>query len=174
MHPELCSAVPEFRLGYGTVTSPEALEQGRGAQLAEGATGFSMSGRPVAPTLPGVPPEDSRTFYGFYVWPSVSVALTPDHVYLMRIEPLGPDRTRVVGDWLFHPDAVATLGFDPDDAIKVIDITNRQDFEACERMQLGTLSPHYEDSQIFAPHEYLIADVRRRVDDALAQGNTVR
>jgi Rieske 2Fe-2S family protein len=172
MHRELCAAIPEFRDGYGTVTGPEALAQGLGAQLADNAAGFSMSGRAVAPTLPGVPEEDKRTFYGCYLWPAVRVDFIPDHVYFMRFEPLGPDHTRLVADWLFHPDAVARPGFDPEDAIKVFDITNQQDFEACERMQLGAKSRFYDDAQVFAPHEYLIEGLRRRVDEALADADS--
>ncbi|MFE6685795.1 aromatic ring-hydroxylating dioxygenase subunit alpha [Streptomyces sp. NPDC057743] len=165
MHSELCAAVPQFRGGYGTVTGP----QGLGAQLADGATGFSLSGRAVAPTLPGVPPEDDRTFYGILLWPNASLVFVPDHVFWMRLEPIGPDRTRVVGDWLFHADAAARPGFDPDDAVKVIDATNREDFAACERVQLGAQSGYFDDSQIHSPYEYRIEEFRRWVDNALIE-----
>ncbi|MFG2227227.1 aromatic ring-hydroxylating dioxygenase subunit alpha [Streptomyces sp. NPDC048644] len=164
MHTELCAAVPQFRGGYGTVTGP----QGLGAQLAEGATGFSSSGQAIAPNLPGVPADDGHTFYGILLWPNASLVFVPDHVFWMRLEPLGPSRTRVVGDWLFHPDAVREPGFDPADAVKVIDATNREDFEACERVQRGAHSPHFDDAQIHSPYEYRIAEFRRWVDSALS------
>jgi Rieske 2Fe-2S family protein len=109
--------------------------------------------------------------YGFYAPPSISVTFVPDHVYFMIIRPLGPARTRVVGEWLFHPEAAAAPSFDPKDAIEVFDITNRQDFDACERMQIGAESRHFEEAQMHVPHEYLINEFRKRVDDALTSGN---
>ncbi|WP_432145633.1 aromatic ring-hydroxylating oxygenase subunit alpha [Streptomyces sp. bgisy084] len=165
MHPELCAAVPQFRGGYGTVTGP----QGLGAPLADEATGFSMSGRPVAPTLPKVPAEDERTFYGILLWPNVSIVFVPDHVFCMRLEPQGPDRTRVVGEWLFHPDVADDPMFSPEDAVKVLDVTNREDFDACERVQLGAHSRSFDDSQVYSPFEHRIDEFRSWVDANLVQ-----
>lgn len=163
MHPELCAAVPSFRSGYGTVSGPRS----QGAQLADHAAGFSLSGQATAPFLPGLPADDERIFYGVLLWPNVSLILVPDHVVCLRIEPQSVDCTRVVAEWLFHPHAVAEAGFDPSDAINVLDVTNRQDFEASERVQLGAGSAHFE--QIHHPYEYLIADFRRWVDSALTE-----
>ena len=52
-------------------------------------------------------------------------------------------RTEIVCDWLFHPDAIAAPGFDPDDVVAFWDMTNRQDWHVCEQMQLGLTSRAY-------------------------------
>ena len=49
-----------------------------------------------------------------------------------RLEPLAADRTAVECQWLFDPDAVGRDGFDPSYAVDFWDITNRQDWAACE------------------------------------------
>ncbi|WP_055563534.1 aromatic ring-hydroxylating oxygenase subunit alpha [Streptomyces atriruber] len=161
MHPELCATVPQFRSGYGTVGGPVA----EGAHLADGATGFSLSGQSTAAPLPGLPDDEDPMFYGLLLWPSVSLNLTSDHALCMRIEPRSPGRTRVVADWLYHPDAIADPAFDPTDAVKLFDITNRQDWEAIERVQLGAKSARFE--QVYSPHEHLVGSFHQWVDDAL-------
>ncbi|MBL1095037.1 MULTISPECIES: aromatic ring-hydroxylating oxygenase subunit alpha [Streptomyces] len=166
MHPEICDALPEWRSGYGTVAGPEGPKR-EGSKLADGATGFSLSGRAAAPTLPGVPREDERTFHGILLWPNVHLIFVPDHVMCMRFEPQGPDRTRVISDWLFHPEAIADPDFNPNDAVGLIDVTARQDFEACERVQLGTSSAYFEE--LHTPHESLILDFRSWIHQAIAE-----
>lgn len=162
MHPELCAAVPQFRTGYGTVSGPS----GQGAQLAPDTAGFSLSGHATADPLPGLDPVDQRMFYGVLLWPSVSLNFAPDHTLCMRMEPLAPDRTRVVAEWLFHPDAVAKPDFDPTDAVSLFDVTNRQDFEVVELVQRGTRSGHFE--QVYSPHEHLIGQFHDWVDRSMA------
>ncbi|MET0883942.1 MAG: SRPBCC family protein, partial [Acidimicrobiales bacterium] len=57
-----------------------------------------------------------------------------------RFEPLAPDRTFVECQWLFDPAAVADPGFDPSYAVDFWDLTNRQDWTACEGVQRGVAS----------------------------------
>lgn len=163
MHPELCAAVPQFRTGYGTVSGPT----GQGARLAGNVGGFSLSGRATADTLPGLDAADERMFYGVLLWPSVSLNFAPDHALCMRMEPIAPDRTRVVADWLFHAEAIAKPGFDPADAVGLFDITNRQDFAVIELVQRGTRSGRFE--QVYSPHEHLIGRFHDWVDGAMAR-----
>lgn len=175
MHPEICTILPSWRTGYGTVSGPDGPKRA-GSQLADGATGFSLSGRAAAPRLPGVPDEDARTFHGILLWPNAHIMFIPDHVMFMRFDPVAPDRTRVVVQWLFHPDAIGTPGFTPDDAAALVDVTAREDFEACERVQAATASAYFEE--FHTPHESLILEFREWVieqlgADADALGNRV-
>jgi Rieske 2Fe-2S family protein len=164
MHPELCAVVPQFRTGYGTVSGPA----GQGAELAANVGGFSLSGRSAADPLPGLEAVDERMFYGVLLWPSVSLNFTPDHALCMRMEPIAPDRTRVIAEWLFHPEAVAQPGFDPADAVNLFDVTNRQDFDVIELVQRGTRSSRFE--QVYSPHEHLIGQFHDWVDSVMARG----
>ncbi|NGO67969.1 aromatic ring-hydroxylating oxygenase subunit alpha [Streptomyces boncukensis] len=164
MHPEICQILPSWRTGYGTVSGPEGPKQD-GSPLADGATGFSLSGKAAAPRLPGVPEKDARTFHGILLWPNVHLMFIPDHVMCMRFEPLGPERTRVVTQWLFHPDAISTPGFSPDDAAALVEVTAMEDFEACERVQAAAHSAYFEE--FHTPHESLILEFRSWVHQIL-------
>ena len=58
------------------------------------------------------------------------------------LTPLAPDRTRVVCEWHFAPEDATRDGFDPSFAVDFWDVTNRQDWLACESVQRGLSSPH--------------------------------
>lgn len=162
LHPELTERIPEFSSGYGTVTGGA----GHGAALADGLDGFSWSGRSTGPALPGLDPGDERCFHGVILLPNVFMILVPDHVAFYRLDPVAVDRTVVVCDWLFHPSAVAGAGFDAGDAVRILDVTNRQDFEACERCQLGMRSRSFSGGGVLVPAEHLISEFHDYVRQA--------
>ena len=82
--------------------------------------------------------------------------LLPDHVIVHRLWPEGPDATRVACDWLFHPDTMALPDFDPEDAVALFNLVNRQDWEVCELVQAGVRSRAFRDGRCLraagAPH----------------------
>ena len=106
--------------------------------------------------------ERARVYY-YTVFPSAFISFHPDYVLVHRVESLAIDRTRVVCDWYFHPDSIATPGFDPQPAIAFWDLTNRQDWELCANAHRGVSSlawqpgPYSElESQVAAfDREYL-------------------
>jgi Rieske 2Fe-2S family protein len=59
-----------------------------------------------------------------------------------RLLPLAVDRTMIECTWAFPPEALDRPGFDPGYAVEFWDITNRQDFNACESVQRGLSSEH--------------------------------
>ena len=146
MHPELCHLLPGFRGGI-------AYQQGTGTTFADGVDALTLSGKASRPPLPGLTPDDARKYYGVVPLPNVLISLLPDHVVVHTLHPQGPERTRIVCDWLFHPDAIAAPDFDPRDVVEVFDIVNRQDWEVCQRAQLGVRSKVYRDGGLYVPSE---------------------
>jgi Rieske 2Fe-2S family protein len=55
--------------------------------------------------------------------------------------PLAADRTLIECTWAFEPEALERPGFDPAYAVDFWDLTNRQDWAACESVQRGLASP---------------------------------
>jgi Rieske 2Fe-2S family protein len=72
------------------------------------------------------------------LFPNLLVSLHPDYVMTHRLEPLAPGLTAIECSWYF-PAAVA----DPSYAVEFWDITNREDWAACESVQRGAESPHF-------------------------------
>ena len=159
MHPELCDLLPGFRRGV-------TYQTGLGTDFADGIEAFTLSGKASRPPLPGLPPDDQRRYYGIVPLPNVFISLLPDHAVIHTLQPISPERTRVVCDWVFHPSAIADPAFDPMDVVEVFDIVNRQDWAVCELSQQGMRSKVYRDGGIFVPNE---RHIRRFNDFVLDQ-----
>src|SRR5258707_6215487 len=85
-----------------------------------------------------------RVFY-YSIFPNMLLSLHPEYVMVHQLWPRSPERTLIVCDWFFHPDA-ARAGqavYNPDDAIEFWDMTNKQDWHVCELSQQGIESRAY-------------------------------
>jgi len=87
--------------------------------------------------------EGEQVFY-YSVFPNMLLSLHPDYVMVHQLWPEAPDRTLILCDWLFHPDAFERDVFRPEDAIEFWDVTNKQDWHVCELSQQGIASRAYE------------------------------
>jgi Rieske 2Fe-2S family protein len=68
-----------------------------------------------------------------------------------RLLPLAPGRTWVECSWWVEPGSPHPAG-----AVDFWDVTNRQDWHACESVQRGLSSPHFRPGP-FAPNEDAVA-----------------
>jgi glycine betaine catabolism A len=163
IHPELVAVVPEFRDGIAS----QALPVGHGSPLRDDADGFTVDGRAGLPALPGLSPDTERRYYAITLMPNAFVNLFDDHVVLHRFTPLAADRTEVVCEWLFDSD---TLAAHPEigPTVELFDRVNRQDFEACERCQLGAASRIYDHDNVLVPVEHHITAFHDELRAALA------
>jgi Rieske 2Fe-2S family protein len=113
-------------------------------KLAADAKTMSMDGVAVGQILPGLDQEQSRTIAYYTISPTMFLSVHPDYVLVHRLERWAIDQTRVVCEFLFHPESMATPGFSAQPAIKFWDMTNRQDWRVCELAQMGMSSDGYE------------------------------
>jgi len=148
MHPELCALLPTFRMG--------AIDDGTGAEFAQHVEAFTITGKGSRPFLPGLLTEDLRRYYGFFAMPNAFLNLLSDHVVIDSLQPLGPALTRVTSAWLFDPAVMASVGFDPMDAVEILDLVNRQDWIVCELVQQGVTSKAFAPGGNYTPQEYHI------------------
>jgi Rieske 2Fe-2S family protein len=86
-----------------------------------------------------------------------------------RIEPVGPGESRVECGWLFPPEARDRPGFDPGYAREFWDLTNREDWAACESVQRGLASRGARQGP-FARMEDEVALFQRMVARAYLEG----
>jgi Rieske 2Fe-2S family protein len=98
---------------------------------------MTRDGRRCAPPFPGLTAAERGRVYYYTVFPSAFLSFHPDYVLVHRLRPLAVDRTRIVCDWLFHPEAIAAPGFDPTPAVDFWDQTNREDWVLCANAQRG-------------------------------------
>src|SRR5438094_1910832 len=88
--------------------------------------------------------ENLQQVFYYSIFPNMLLSLHPEYVMVHQLLPQSPERTLIVCDWLFHPDAFNRSDFKPDDAIEFWDMTNKQDWHVCELSQQGIASRAYE------------------------------
>jgi Rieske 2Fe-2S family protein len=161
IHPELCAVTPP---NSGDNWHSDGAWVGGSMDLREHAVTMSMDGSSGGIPLDGV---DQRTVRYLGLFPNLLLSLHPDYVMTHRLEPVTPDRTRVECAWLFPPGVV-----DPAYAVDFWDVTNRQDWAACESVQRGVSSPHFRPGPL-APNEDAVyawvSMVARAYRDPLAE-----
>ncbi len=141
VHPQLNRLTP---YDHGRNLESDGPWAGGWMELTSDADTMSTDGDSHGrPPLPGLTQEDLRRIHYFVLWPNLLLSLHPDYVMTHRVEPIAADRSRVVCEWLFHPDTMALPDFDPSDAVDFWDLTNRQDWNVCELQQAGTRSRAY-------------------------------
>jgi Rieske 2Fe-2S family protein len=103
---------------------------------------LTMSGNACA-SFVGEIENLQRVFY-YSIFPNMLLSLHPEYVMVHQLWPQAPDRTQIVCDWFFHPDAFDRKNFNPEDAIAFWDMTNKQDWHVCELSQEGITSRAYQ------------------------------
>jgi Rieske 2Fe-2S family protein len=145
IHPELSTKLPynsgandlvegPFLGGYMEIKAPN-----------ESAT---MSGRACAIPLGELPGDDRSRAYYYTLFPTMMLSLHPDYAVFYTVWPVAAKETRVVCEWMVHPDAPSKPGYNIADAEEFWDRTNRQDWHICEQSQLGV------SSRVYAPGPY--------------------
>jgi Rieske 2Fe-2S family protein len=144
IHPELCRVTSP---DSGTDDPSDGAWAGGSMDLFDHAVTMSITGESGGKILRGLDGSQSRKVYYYSLWPNLLISLHPDYVMTHRLEPLAPNKTRIECEWLFPPE-VATDGFDPSYAVDFWDITNREDWGACESVQRGTASRAYRQGPL--------------------------
>ena len=150
IHPELC-VVSDTEAGYSVFG--QGLYFGGTNDFRPGIETMSLDGKSGGVQIPGLPPKYRDGTLYLQVGTNLLLSLHPDYVMLHRLVPLAADRTFVECQWLFPAAAFDKPGFDPAYAVDFWDITNRQDWTACESVQRGVASRGYRPGPLSSYHE---------------------
>lgn len=153
IHPELSTKLPytsgandlvegPFLGGYMEIKAPH-----------ESAT---ISGRSCALPLGNLAGADATRAYYYTLFPSAMLSLHPDYGVWYSVQPIAADRSRVRCEWMVNPAAPSAPGYNIADAEEFWDLTNRQDWDICERSQAGVSSRAYTPGP-YSPRESIPA-----------------
>jgi Rieske 2Fe-2S family protein len=137
IHPELCRVTPP-ESGYSI--DIDGFYVAGPMDLRDDAETMSLDGRSRGIRLRGLSGRRLREIGYFGIFPNLLVSPHPDYVLTHRIEPLAPDRSLIECEWLFPPELVERDDFDPSWAVEFWDVTNLEDWAACESLQRGVSS----------------------------------
>jgi Rieske 2Fe-2S family protein len=164
IHPELTRVSPP--------ASGENIElpgewMGGWMDLIPEAVTMSFDGRSGGTPIAGLSETELRTVMYLVGYPNLLVSLHPDYVMTHLLLPIGVDRTHVECSWSFPREVAEAEGFDPSYAVDFWDLTNRQDWTACESVQRGLASPYATPGPL-APEEDGVYQFVSRVARAYA------
>ncbi|HMC52271.1 MAG TPA: aromatic ring-hydroxylating dioxygenase subunit alpha [Acidimicrobiales bacterium] len=169
IHPQLCRVTPT---DSGLNLDPAGAWVGGPMDLMEHAQTMSLSGESRGVPLRGLDERERRQVFYLNLFPNLLISLHPDYVLTHRLEPLSPSSTRVECEWLFPPEALELDGFDPKYAVEFWDITNRQDWHACESVQRGVSSRGFRPGPLSlredASHQFLALVARSYLEGRVA------
>ena len=119
---------------------------------------LTMSGNACALPVGDIKGENHARVFYYSIFPNMLLSMHPDYVMVHQIWPKSPERTLILCDWFFHPDAagVTDPGYNPEDAIEFWDMTNKQDWHVCELSQQGIASRAYQPGP-YSPRESIPA-----------------
>lgn len=140
VHPMLSRLTPYQSTGINLDNGPIL-----GGPMEMSVQGGSMTtdGRLCANPLTSISGDDLNLVHYYTIFPTMCLTLHPDYVLTHRVERVNVKQTRVICEWLFHPDAMVQSGFDPMRAVEFWDVTNREDWHVSELSQLGISSRGY-------------------------------
>ncbi|HEV8019350.1 MAG TPA: aromatic ring-hydroxylating dioxygenase subunit alpha [Steroidobacteraceae bacterium] len=127
-----------------------------GGGLRPGAESWTMDGKPVGVQFPGVTAEDRKAGHIYLTSaPSVFVVAHIDYVRVVRLLPLGPERTDMSIEFLFLPETLADPQRDLTRAVEFTNIVMSEDAAVCELNQRG-LHALAHRAGVLMPEEYAI------------------
>jgi len=121
--------------------------------LVEGFVSETMEGKQVAPLMGDYADADVGTLR-VRTMPNMWNHSSCDHAVSTRLLPDGPRRTLVRVTWLVDADAVEGQDYQLEDIMPFWQLTSEQDWELCERAQLGVESSRYTPGPFSKYKEY--------------------
>jgi glycine betaine catabolism A len=137
--------------------------------LRSGAATWSLDGNTTGVPFAGLSEDDRKAGHIYQTsLPSVFLVGHIDYVRVVRLLPLGPERTELRVEYLFSPQTLADPKFD---LRNIVDFTNRvmtEDAEVCELNQRGLRARPHERGVVM-PEEYVIRQFHEWLHAELAR-----
>jgi Rieske 2Fe-2S family protein len=145
IHPELSTKLP-YTSGANDLTEGPFL--GGYMEIKAPNESATMSGRACGLRLGDLAGDEAHRAYYYTLFPTMMLSLHPDYAIYYTVWPVAANASRVVCEWMVHPDSPGSPGYNLDDATEFWDRTNRQDWHICELSQRGV------SSRVYAPGPY--------------------
>ena len=137
--------------------------------LRRGAATWSLDGKTTGIPFPDVSEADREAGHIYMTsLPSVFLVGHIDYVRVVRLLPLGPERTELRVEYLFSPQTLADPAFDMRNVVEFTNTVMTEDAQVCELNQRGLRAgPHVRG--VVMPEEYVIRQFHEWVRAELAR-----
>jgi phenylpropionate dioxygenase-like ring-hydroxylating dioxygenase large terminal subunit len=134
IHPALCKVTP---VNSGEYYQHTGAVIGGSMELMDFAQTMSFTGESDGVNFRALSDKQRREVYYYGVFPNLLISLHPDYIMTHRLEPIAPGEVAIECAFLFPPEARDLPEFSAAYASEFWDVTNREDFEACESVFRG-------------------------------------
>ena len=168
VHPELCdvSGVDEHHRA-----------QGQGMYVGFVTYPLTRGGTPLdpdrTPAMEGLTAQNKETAWFHHHFPNAFYFLLPGSLFSVILEPTGPTTTREHTNLLIHPSALEAKDAERklDEAWEFYTLTNNQDIDICEEVQLGLQARAYTGGRMTFRFEETVHRFQNMIADYMT-GNT--
>lgn len=160
IHPELCDLLPRAaRRMTGMKDDPNWKEYedstdpyyARG--LKPGAETWSFDGKAASYQFDGLTEEERFLGQHFMtLLPTIYMVGHVDYMRIVRLTPIGPEKTEIQAEWLFPQETLDDPDFDLENTVGFARLVMEQDVKASEMNQRGMHSIRH-DAGVFMPEE---------------------
>jgi Rieske 2Fe-2S family protein len=175
VHPQLSQLVPIY--GRGLLEERDDPEWCAHAEdpdpkfkggLRSGAATWSSDGKSSGVAFAGLSEADRKAGHVYMTsLPSVFFVGHIDYVRVVRLLPLGPERTELRVEYLFSPQTLADPQFDMRNVVDFTNLVMTEDAQACELNQQGLHAmPHARG--VVMPEEYVLRQFHEWLSAELA------
>ena len=148
VHPELCQVVPTFGQGYSSPSENPAWQPPDPKntdyvepRLASGAVTWTIDGKTSLPAFEHLDEKQIKQGHTYGVSePSFYLVGHVDYARMVRMLPIGPEKTRLNVEWLLNEESIASPDFDVEQVVELGRLVVEQDGHACELNQKGLKS----------------------------------
>ena len=179
VHPELCDLVPIYgRRISGVRDLPGWQDHADSGDpkyvggLREGSETWSTDGSAQGHVIPSLTAEELARGQTYLTsLPSVFAGAYADHVRIVRMLPLGPEKTELTVEWLVLADTAADPDYDRSKIVDFAKLVVKQDLRASELNQRGLHAAPLEQG-VLMPEEHYVKQFQDWVRMRLADRST--
>ena len=117
---------------------------------------ITTNGKLSGPKIGNLSKENLSRVYYYTLFPNMLLSLHPDYIMYHTIYPISPEKCQISCSWLFSNKVENNLNYNPHNAINFWNKTNLEDWEICEKSQLGIKSKKYKPGP-YSGQESLLA-----------------
>jgi Rieske 2Fe-2S family protein len=176
VHPELCKIVPIYGRGYMEPGDDPNWPEHRDSTdpklvggLKEGAQTWSFDGQLVGEPFESLTEQERKSAQHFVVnCPSIFMAAHTDYLRIVRLRPLGVEKTELQVEWLFSEKTLTDKSIDIEKAASFAKLVMQQDAFVSELNQKGMHCIQHKHGVLMA-EEYDVHNFQNWVRSQLAE-----
>ncbi|NOR20469.1 MAG: Rieske 2Fe-2S domain-containing protein [Xanthomonadales bacterium] len=174
IHPELCKMVPIYSRAYMEPEEDPNWSEHKDSTdpkltggMREGSETWTFDGQTVGKPFANLSEEERKAGYHYVVnQPSVFIAAHVDYVRLVRLLPLGTEKTELQVEWLFSEETLADKSIDIEKAAGFAKLVMQQDAFVSELNQKGLHCIQHKQGVLMA-EEYDVYNFQNWVREQL-------